>query len=362
MHTFIKSLLITSCMFLLGACYRSATPVVTRTCELKLQLSVHQGFSAGRTMTGQVDFGSDVWSSFKRGFVDASGQSHPGSFSFSGQAIHFIIELEQGPVFATGVMESSLATCSGSGGGTLSGPLVGDLGDWRGEWIATALPAPSEQPSTISQPSAFSTFFSFLPFIVFWLFLAGFLFYLLAPYKLRNLFKRTPSSKQQGSNSDLRRIHQTKKSEPGNENQPIIEYLATYTADDKLFDLSFAIEESSTDLGECGITVAKVLNANSGQVAALELWLFDSHGPQTISKILASHFCFSQADIQSELQKIGQLNLAQPGKIVVLETSRLKAEARVLQVEYEPNSPIPQSLFKKVVIQIKVWKNTSTPA
>ena len=202
MHTFIKSLLITSCMFLLGACYRSATPVVTRTCELNLQLSVHQGFSAGRTMTGQVDFGSDVWSSFERDFVEASGQSHPGSFSISGRAIHFIIELEQGPVFATGVMESNLSTCSGSGGGTLSGPLVGDLGDWRGEWIATALPAPSEQPSTISQSSVLPIFFSSSPVIVFWLFIAVILFYFLALYKLRILFKRTQSAKKQGSYSD----------------------------------------------------------------------------------------------------------------------------------------------------------------
>jgi len=122
--------------------------------------------------------------------------------------------------------------------------------------------------------------------------------------------------------------------------------------------LSFSIHQSAKDLGECGITVARVLDAQSSQATALELWLFDTQGPQTISKVLASNFCFSQANIRSELEKIGQVILIQAGGIITLETKQIKAEANVLQVEYDPNSTNLQSLFKKVVIQIRVWANT----
>ncbi len=361
MNKFIKAFLIIIFVFLSGACEREYTPIATKTCDLNLQISVHQGPSTDHIISGQVDFGSNTWSSFKLDFVEENGLSHPSSFSFDRQAIHFILELEQGPVFATGIMESDLATCSGTGGGTLSGPQVGDLGDWRGKWVATVLPTPSVQPSTGTRPlfSPFELLCVYSPIIVLGLFLAIFLFRLFAPYKLLTLFKGTPSARHKGSNSALRRTDQSKRWGPGNEQQPLTEYLATYTADDKLFDLSFPIEQSSIDLGECGITVAKVLDAKSSQATAFELWLFDAQGPQTISKILASHFCFSQADFRNELEQIGQLALIQAGVTIVLETKRMKAEARVLQLEYEPNSPNPQSLFKKVAIQISVWANAS---
>lgn len=362
MNKIIKALLVIICVFLLGACYKSVAyaPVAIQTCDLNLQLFIDQEPSLDRTISGYVEFGSDTWSSFKLDFVEENGLSHPSSFSFDGQAIHFILDTEDGRIFATGIMESNLATCSGNGGGTLSGPLIGDLGDWRGEWVATVIPAPPIQPNTNNPPSLSSMLFClYLPIIVVGLFLVIFLFRLFAPYKLLAPFKKTRSSKHQTSNSAsaLRRTNQGTRSKLGKEEQPLAEYLATYTADDKFFDLSFQIEKASRYLGEYGIVVARVLDAKPSQATALEIWLFDTQGAQTISKILASNFCFSQGNLRNELEQIGQVVLIQAGETTTLETKEIKAEAKVLQVEYESSSPDPQSAFKKVVIQIEVWAN-----
>jgi hypothetical protein len=357
MNKFTKTFFFILCSFLLGACYQEYKPVATKTCTLNLQIFVHQGASASHTLSGHVEFGSDLRTSFKGDFVEENGPSHPGSFYLDGQAIHFILDLEEGRIFATGIMESNLATCYGSGGGTLSGPILGDLGDWRGEWVSTAIPAPLTQPSTNNLPSpVFLCMYS--PIILVGLFLAIILFRLFAPYKLLTLFKRTPSSTHQASSSALRRTNQSIKSELKKDEQLLTEYLATYTAGDKFFDLSFQIEQSSKYVGECGVAVARVLDAKSNQATALEIWIFDPRGAQTISKILASTFCFSQTNLRSELEQIGQVILIQPGETITLVTKEIKAKAKILQVEYESGSPDHQSAFKKVVIQIGVYANT----
>jgi hypothetical protein len=240
----------------------------------------------------------------------------------------------------------------------LSGPKVGDLGDWRGEWIATGIPTPQEQQISESSPSILPTVLCiYLPIFVVGVLVTIFLFRLLAPYKALAFFSRNRSTKQQTTASALQRTSQRSGSIRENKGKPLSEYLATYTAKDKFFDLSFQIEESSRYLGECGITVAKVLDETSNQASALELWLFDAQGAQTISKILASNFSFNQTSIYNELTQIGQTILIQAGDQIVLETKQIKVTANVLQVEYDPKSPKPQNLFKKVVIQIKVWVN-----
>jgi len=358
MNKFAKTSIIIICIFFLGACTQSLKSVATQKCTLNLQVFVRQGSSASYTLFGHVDFGSDLWSSFNLDFVEENGLSHPSSFSFNGQAVHFILDTEEGHIFATGMMESDLATCSGNGGGTLSGPVLGDLGDWRGEWVATEIPTPPVQPSTNNSPSLSPMLFClYMPIIIFGLFLAILLFRLFAPYKLLAFFKGTPFSKHQTSTSALRRTSQSNGSVHGKDGKPLSEYLVTYRVNDKFFDLSFPIHQFSKDLGECGITVARVLDATSSQATALELWLFDTQGPQTISKILASNFCYNQANTRSELEKIGQVILIQAGDIITLATKQVKAEVNILQVEYEPNSTNPQSLFRKVVIQIRVWAN-----
>ncbi|MBI5954968.1 MAG: hypothetical protein HY865_25195 [Chloroflexi bacterium] len=359
MNKSVGTFLLTICIFLLTSCTRTVSlSDNSKICNLKLQVFVRQGPSANLAVSGQVAFGSNPWTSFKGDFVEENGLSHPISFYFDGQAVHFILDIEQGRIFGTGVMENGISTCDGNGGGTLSGPVLGDLGDWRGEWVSQANPTMPVQPDTNDQPISLSFLLCiYLPIAVVVLFLAIPLFRILAPYKLLNPFKTIRSPKNQASNVALRKLNQGIKSEPGKSGRPLAEYLVTYTADDKFFDLSFEIEKSSHYVGECGITTAKASDMNSKQAAALEIWLFDARDAQTVSKILAGDFCFRRENLRSELGQKGQVILIQPGETVTLETREIRAQANILQVEYEANSPNPQSAFKKVAIKIEVWAN-----
>ncbi|PKN95216.1 MAG: hypothetical protein CVU44_00625 [Chloroflexi bacterium HGW-Chloroflexi-6] len=321
---------------------------------------IHRESNIDYTILGQVMFGNSTRSSFEGDFIEENGASHPISFYFDGPAIHFILENAQGRIFGTGMMESSLTTCFGSGGGTLSGPAQGDLGDWRGEWVQDKKEIPEPQEEQDSLPwDTLRYLCNGFPFAATGLLVAYVLFRIFAAYKPQPLFSKGFSSTRKTSNTSLRKVNQDPKQKAGNSGGSLVEYLATYTTDDKLFDLYFEIEKSAQYLGDCGVTVAKIPSILPGQVAALEFWLFDVHDHKTTAaKILMSDFCYNQQDLRSELEKKGSVVLTQPGEIIELTTKGLIAKAKVLQVEYDPDNPNPNSVFKKVVIKIGVWAKT----
>lgn len=360
MNKSIRFFLIITCVILLASCTRSAAPSSTATCKLNLNILIHQESNIDYAISGLVMFGNSTWSSFKGDFIEENGISHPISFYFDGLAIHFILENAQGRIFGTGMMESSLASCFGSGGGTLSGPAQGDLGDWRGEWVQDKkeIPEPQEEQDSLQWDTLRYLCIGF-PFAAIGLLVAYLLFRVFAPYKLQTLFSKGLSSTRKTSDTSLRKVNQDSKQKSGGSRRPIAEYLVTYTTDDKLFDLSFEIEKSAQYLGDCGVTVAKTPSTLPGQVAALEFWLFDVQDPKTTAaKILMSDFCYSQQDLRSELEQKGSVVLIQPEEIIELTTKGLIARAKVLQVEYDSDSSSPNSIFKKVVIRIGVWART----
>jgi hypothetical protein len=357
MNKSVQSFLLIICVIFLTACTRqTSTSNASQTCKLNLKIFIRQGTNVNLTLFGQVEFGSNTWSRFKGDFIEEDRTAHPISLSFDGSAIHFTLEHAQGRIYGTGMLENDLATCTGTGGGTLSGPALGDLGDWRGEWIRQQIKTTPQPPQKETFAWELSSFLcNNLLFISFGLFAAFILFKLFAPYKLRALFKKTPTPPSKPvAQSSLRKVNLSTRPETGKGGRSLVEYLATYTADDKLFDLSFEIEKSSQYLGECGLTATKALEP-SGQVTALEFWLFDARSAQTVSQVLMSTFCFNQETLRHELESKGQAQLLQPGEILTIETKTLIAKAKVLQVEYEANHPNPQSIFKQVALRIGVW-------
>jgi hypothetical protein len=340
------------CAFLLAACQMSYTPSTsTQACKLNLQVYVRQGINAGYTIAGQVDFGTSTWAGPVGDLVEEGGASHQVSFSNDGQAVHFIIDTDKGRIYGTGIMDSSLADCSGSGGGTLSGPVPGDLGDWRGTWESRTVPV-TPQPET---PGA--KVFPSTTCIT----LVGFVTLIALVVVFSRLFApltKTRSPKGSSPSSALHRTATDGRPLPGSGDAPLAEYMATYTAEDRFFDLSFQIEEATRYLGECGITVAKTPDGLASQATALDIWLFDTHDIQTVSKVLISDFGYRLASWRSELEKKGEVIPIRPDGVVVLETRELKAMAKVLQVEYADTPLNPNSVFQRVVIKIGVWKNT----
>ncbi|MGC1374903.1 MAG: hypothetical protein WA821_01685 [Anaerolineales bacterium] len=356
------ALLLTACEMALATPPRTPGVNVVATCKLNLRVYVRQGPDVNDTVTGQVAFGSDTWANFDGDLVEESGSSHPISFYFDGKAIHFILDVDQGRIFGVGMMQSNRDDCSGEGGGTLSGPALGDMGDWRGQWVAGERPTPRPYVPQTSQPGAESSFSLsielciFLPLAVLVLGIAIWFSRVMTPFKKARL------PKGKASNATLHKIDLDARPKDGAGVAPLAEYLATYTTDDKLFDLSFEIEKSSNYLGDCGLTVAKTTGTPSNQATALEIWLFDARSSQTLSKIVMSEFCYSQETLRAELEKKGQTMPIHLEEIVTLETSELIAKARIEQVEYDVIDPHPKNAFKTVVIKIRVWSKKDAPS
>ncbi|MFT3891024.1 MAG: hypothetical protein QM730_05270 [Anaerolineales bacterium] len=296
-------------ILLLSSCSLSNRVTASKTCNMDLQISVRQGDSANLNLSGEIAFGSSQWTSFEGNLVEENGTSHPVSFYFNGKVLNFTLDLEQGRIYGTGVMESELAACSGTGGGTLSGPMFGDLGDWRAQWISEGSSVPVQPSNENNSIRQLILVCFYAPIVLIGLLVFFYLFRLFAPYKLIAPFKRKHSSNNKPSTPALKKVKQEAKPVTGKDIKPITEYQVTYVAGDRLFDLSFEIERSSHYFGECGVTIAKELDVKSNQATALELWLFETQSKQTVSKILASNYCFSQNSLRGELEQKGEVIL-----------------------------------------------------
>lgn len=337
----------------------SNTTVTSTICKLNLLIYVSQGPNANHTIVGQVNFGSDVWSTFTGNIVEENGTAHPVSFYFDGQAIHFTLTLEQGQVFGVGVMESGRSDCVGKGGGTLSGPSLNDVGGWRGEWIpetTTSIVPVQSQDDRSGLTISVSSLLYYVCITSMFILILSLLLARASRSKIVAAVRKSQTKKIKALTSGLKNIRSDVRSEADGKKQPLAEYMATYKADDRLFDLSFEIEDKSTYLGECGILVAKTLGATS-IATALELWLFGARSTQTVSHILMSEHCYHDQTLRQELEKKGQAVLVQPGIVITLDAKDLIARAKILQVEYETNTPNPNSVFKRLVIRIGVWKD-----
>jgi hypothetical protein len=131
-------------------------------------------------------------------------------------------------------------------------------------------------------------------------------------------------------------------------------YEADYTFGTDDFDCSFTISTSGGDfLGDCGIGVADVLPAIGPQhVDALEVWLFDKGDVSSMSKILVSEYAYENPSLNTRLSAKGELLLAEPGALIVLETRTLRITAQVSMVEYDTSVDPNKSYFRRLAIEI----------
>lgn len=131
-------------------------------------------------------------------------------------------------------------------------------------------------------------------------------------------------------------------------------YEAEYTFGTDDFDCSFTISTAEgAFLGDCGIGVADVLPAIGPQhVDALEVWLFDKGDVSSVSKILASEHAYENPTLNNRLSAKGELLLAEPGALIVLETRALRITAQVSAVEYDLSVDPNKSYFRRLAIEI----------
>jgi hypothetical protein len=132
----------------------------------------------------------------------------------------------------------------------------------------------------------------------------------------------------------------------------------SYQFGDDDFYHAFTIESPSHEfLGQCGIVISDVLGVNDSQlVDAFDVWLFETQGTRTISRVLVSEYAFNDKGIHAKLVRKGELVEAREGLVVPLETESIRLLATIEELEYRPGTPDVNSTFERLKIRMVVDK------
>ncbi|MBK8028591.1 MAG: hypothetical protein J0M07_18075 [Anaerolineae bacterium] len=144
---------------------------------------------------------------------------------------------------------------------------------------------------------------------------------------------------------------------------PLMQKMSTYTKGFGSYDDSFTIEDAEEKfLGETGALIAEGVTTD-GSSTAFEVWLFDKDDfVRTMTKVFASEHAFNDPGVRSKLEEKGDVVLAQPGAILVLETAALRLQARIIEMQYVAGTPIPNSQFQKLTLELAAWQKARTGA
>lgn len=145
---------------------------------------------------------------------------------------------------------------------------------------------------------------------------------------------------------------------------PVSRHISIYTPG-RQYDDSFSIETADEEfLGECGVAISETIGVGTPEkVAAIEVWLFDKEDfVRTITQVFASEHAFNDPAIRSKLEPKGEIVLAKPGAVAVLETNTLRLQARIVDMQYGAGPLPPNSYFEKLTIELATWRKEGVAA
>ncbi|MBA3870166.1 MAG: hypothetical protein H0X30_13560 [Anaerolineae bacterium] len=147
---------------------------------------------------------------------------------------------------------------------------------------------------------------------------------------------------------------------------PVVRHVSIYTPG-RAFDDSFGIEDAKKDdefLGECGAVVSETIGAGQPEkVTAIEVWLFDKEDfVRTLTSVFVSEHAFNDPATRSTLAVKGELILAKPGAVAILETNTLRLQARIVDMAYGTGPLPPNSYFDKMTLEIQAWRKAPSIA
>jgi hypothetical protein len=139
---------------------------------------------------------------------------------------------------------------------------------------------------------------------------------------------------------------------------PVSRHISIYTPG-RQYDDSFSIETADEEfLGECGVAISETIGVGAPEkVSAIEVWLFDKEDfVRTITQVFASEHAYNDPAIRSKLEPKGEIILATPGAVAVLETNTLRLQARIVDMQYGTGPLPPNSYFEKLTIELATWR------
>ena len=132
-------------------------------------------------------------------------------------------------------------------------------------------------------------------------------------------------------------------------------FITSYALGNDHYEESFSIETEGDFLGECGMGIGETIGVGPpDKVTAFEVWLFDKNAIRTETKVLMSAHTFNDEASRSRLAPRGEPMLAEPGKVVTLETTTLQVTARVTEMEYSMDALPEQIFFERISVELVV--------
>jgi len=141
------------------------------------------------------------------------------------------------------------------------------------------------------------------------------------------------------------------------EEAPTGQFVTTYQLGDDHYDPSFSIELASGEfMGECGVGISETIGVGEpNKVTAFELWLFDKNDIRTVTKVLLSEYAFDDEALRTKLAPKGEPMLADTSSDIILETKRIRVQARVVEVVYGTGNLPGNSFFERLTIDLTAW-------
>jgi hypothetical protein len=143
----------------------------------------------------------------------------------------------------------------------------------------------------------------------------------------------------------------------------IARFEAEYQYGDDHLDVSHSIERSPGQfLGECGLSVADVLDADEfQQIDAFEVWLYDRREDRsdsaTVSKYIVSDMVLRDEGRRQELREEHELVLARRGALIELQTRWLRLEAQIIAYRYRADDDASDAVFDFLEIELIVFES-----
>ena len=134
----------------------------------------------------------------------------------------------------------------------------------------------------------------------------------------------------------------------------------SYSFGDDDFYHAFTIESAAHEfLGQCGIVISDTVGIEDAQmVDAFDIWLFETQGTRTLSKVLVSEQAYDDESISTKLVRKGELVVAQPGLVIELETESIRLTATVEDIAYRDDTADARSVFDRLR---SAWWSNSCP-
>jgi hypothetical protein len=137
---------------------------------------------------------------------------------------------------------------------------------------------------------------------------------------------------------------------------PLKSWRGTYTLGQDNYDEFFTIETADgAFLGESGLGILEAVpDTSPKQVMSFDVGLFDKTDITTLSRVLMSEHAYTDESIRTKVDANPQAEavLAKPGETFVLETSALRVEAKIEEMEYGGGGNV---YFDKLKMKLDVF-------